>query len=102
MLPTRQVQYHDNFSFDVQEETGRRVVADDGTPLAEPEDVLLHTVVFTGQDAFGTVQERRYRFLPATWETMREKVNGGVALATLLDMPPGVERPGSGPAEAAG
>jgi hypothetical protein len=87
------VYVHDDFSYDVQEEQGKRTHSDEGAPLPAPEDVPLLVVVFYDQDPLtGTITERRFRFLPEHADTLREKVTGqgAVARATLLDLPAGV------------
>jgi hypothetical protein len=88
---TRVIETNDNFSFDVQDEVGKRAAGPDGMPLDPPEDVALHTLVFYDRDQSGTVQERRYRFLPESWDELQRRINGGVVLASGLELPQGVD-----------
>lgn len=81
MAADRVVEEYNRFSFDVQEEAGKRSHGADGTPLDAPEDILLHVVVFYDVDQItGQVQERRYRFMPETWAVLADKANGGNGL----------------------
>lgn len=89
MPASRTVHYYDTFSFAIHTEQGKRNAAPDGTPLEEPEEIELQVLVLYDQHPIDGIIERRYRFLPETWAAIKEAVNGGVATADLLHLPPG-------------
>lgn len=88
MYSQRQIEYVDVFSFDIQDEPGRRTMAADGTPLEEPEEITLKVLVlWTPHPLTSQPCETRIRYMPESWEQMREKVNGGVVLPSSVVLP---------------
>lgn len=89
MPASRTIHEINAFSFDIQEEPGKRTHGADGTPLDEPEDITLHVLVLYDQDPItGALLEYRYRYMPETWDVLKGKVHGDVdiALATAADL----------------